>query len=70
MRDRGIGISGVASEIGALGRMQRPVSREDLTAGLMRRFKAEEWEAREAIDAAIKSGVISEDEKGLLDFVR
>lgn len=70
MSIRGIGIEGVASEIGALGRMERPVSREELIRGLMRRFKAEEWEAREAIQKAVQSGAVAENENGSIDFVK
>lgn len=70
MTRRGISIEGVASEIGALGRMERPVSREELIRGLVWRFKVEEWEAREAIKKALEFGAVAEDENGMLDFVK
>lgn len=66
---RGIGIEGVASEIGALGR-GKPVAKQELIDGLMWRFKAEEWEAREAIKKAVQSGAVAENENGFIDFVK
>lgn len=59
---RGIGIEGVASEIGALGRETLRVEREKLVAGLCRRFKASVEEAESAIRQAKDVGVVTEEQ--------
>ena len=57
---RGIGVEGVASEIGALGREALAVERERLVRGLCYRFTASIEEAESAIKQAEDVGVITE----------
>lgn len=66
---RGIGVDGVASEIGALGRYQKDpfrVNEQDLIVSLMKRFKAERWEAREAIWQAIEVNVVKRENRFII----
>lgn len=59
---RGIGIDGVASEMGALSRHYHDykVDRKDLVDSLMRRYTASEEEAEAAVRKALRAGVVCE----------
>lgn len=59
---RGIGVEGVASEIGALGRHTSTfrVARQDLVDSLMRRYNAPQADAEAAIRKAVAAGVVYE----------
>jgi len=61
MAIRGIGVEGVASEIGALGRTTEfTVNRKKLVERLQRRFQASAEEAESAIQQAIDVNVVAE----------
>lgn len=57
---RGIGVEGVASEIGALGRAAVTVNRTKLVERLQRRFRASAEEAESAIQQAKDVNVVTE----------
>jgi hypothetical protein len=59
---RGIGVEGVASEIGALGRTHFSVDRNELTRRLCHRFQASVAEADDAIRQAQEVNVVREAE--------
>lgn len=58
MAIRGIGIEGVASEIGALSRQDFVVKRHILVKGLCRRFQASLEEVEDALTKAQRANVI------------
>jgi hypothetical protein len=60
MAIRGIGIDGVASEIGVLGRTDFSVNRGELVKSLEYRFQASTAEVESAIDQAKEVNVITE----------
>ena len=60
MAIRGIGVEGVASEIGALGRTEFTVDRKKLVERIQRRFRASAEEAESAIQQAKEVNVITE----------
>ena len=60
MAIRGIGVEGVASEIGALGRTDFTVNRTKLVGRLQRRFQASAEEAESAIQQAKDVNVVTE----------
>jgi DNA-binding transcriptional regulator PaaX len=70
MAIRGIGVNGVASEIGALGRRKRLVEESELIKGLCERFGASGFEARRAIQRAIKEGSVVREEKDGKTFIK
>lgn len=60
MTTRGIGVEGVSSEIGALGRKSMKVDKEILISSLCRSFQASREEAENAINRALKVNAIKE----------
>ena len=58
MSNRGIGVEGVASEIGALARVHFQVREDELIEGLCQRFEATSVEAQRAIQQALEVAVI------------
>lgn len=70
MKKSGIGIDGVASALGALGRKGDPVSKEQLTNGLEWRFSATRGAARAAIFQAENAGVIKISVDRMVEIVR
>jgi hypothetical protein len=56
----GIGLEGLASEIGALGRKSLAVERKTLVRGLCRRFGTTTEEAENAISRARDLGAVKE----------
>lgn len=61
MAIRGIGIEGVASQIGALSREEFKVNCEELIESLMYRFKAERDEVVCSVNEAVKVNVVYEE---------
>ena len=63
MAIRGIGIEGVASQIGALSRKEFKVNCEELIESLVQRYQVERGEVEKSVNEAIKTNVLYE-EKG------
>lgn len=70
MAIRGIGVEGVASEIGALGREKLEVEEEKLINRLCRRFEDERREAYSAINQALDCNVVDREERDGKFFIR
>lgn len=68
MPRRGIGVEGVASEIGILGGLSLQVNRQELIDGLCRRFGATTGEAEAALRRAKEVGAVVE-ENGIIRLV-